>query len=269
MAIISGLYLYPVKSCGGISLPEAELAETGLRFDRHWMVIDRRGKFVTQRDLPGMARIVPHLAAGRLVLSAPGTEAVVLPTRDGGDRVRVTVWGDQCFGLDQGDAAARWLSAFLGEELRLVRFDRSAPRRNSTGAGAARTLAEFADGHALLVISEASLADLNNRLALPLPMNRFRPNIVIAGIEAYEEDHLRSLKSDDIELRLVEPCIRCQITMTDQDTGEVGEEPMRTLLTYRSHPKLGGVSFGQKASIARGAGQRLRIGQELEELWSF
>jgi len=269
MAIVSALYLYPVKSCRGISLREAELAETGLRFDRHWMVIDRRGKFVTQRELPRMARVVPHLGAGGLVLSAPGTEAVELPIRDGGDRVGVTIWGDQCFGLDQGDAAARWLSAFLGEELRLVRFDHSAPRRNSTAPGAARTHPEFADEHEFLVISEASLADLNNRLALPLPMNRFRPNIVIAGIEAYEEDHLQALKTDAIELRLVKPCIRCQITMTDQDTGEVGEEPMRTLLTYRSHPKLGGVSFGQKASIARGAGQKLRIGQELEEVWSF
>jgi uncharacterized protein YcbX len=225
------------------------------------MVIDRRGKFVTQRELPGMARVVPQLGAGQLTLSAPGTEAVVLPIREGGERVGVTIWGDQCFGLDQGDAVAAWLSAFLGEELRLVRFDRSAPRRKTT--------AQFADGHELLVISEASLADLNERLALPLPMNRFRPNIVIAGVEAYDEDHLQALKTDDIELRLVEPCIRCQITMTDQDSGEVGEEPMRTLLAYRTHPRSGGVSFGQKASIARGTGRRLRIGQELEELWSF
>lgn len=270
MASISGLYVYPVKGCKGISLLQAELVETGLRFDRHWMVVDRHGRFATQRDLPRMALVAPHLEADRLTLAAPGIEALALPTQDNGDRIRVTIWRDHCVGLDQGDDAARWLSAFLGRELRLVRFDRSEPRESSPDYSAGqKAYTEFSDAYALLVISAASLADLNSRLERPLPMNRFRPNIVIAGVEAYDEDHLRALQTDDIELRLVKPCIRCEVTTTDQDTGEVGNEPLRTLVTYRSHPKFGGVAFGQNAIVARGAGQKVHLGQELEEVWNF
>ena len=270
MAVISGLYVYPIKSCKGISCQEAELAETGLRFDRHWAVIDRHGEFVTQRDLPRMALVTPRLEADRLVLSAPGVAALALPLRHGTRRLEVRIWGDRCFGLDQGDEAARWLRAFLDRDLRLARFDDSAPRHRGAGHGAEQAAStEFADGYAILVLSEASLGELNGRLEKPVPMNRFRPNIVLAGVDAHDEDHFRALEADGVELRLVKPCIRCQITLTDQDTGEVGTEPLHTLASYRSHPKLGGVAFGQNAVIARGAGRKLHLGQALEEVWNF
>jgi uncharacterized protein YcbX len=249
--------------------PEAQLDETGLRFDRHWMVIDRHGRFVTQRDLPGMALVTPRLEADRLILSAPGVEALALPIGGGSDRIEVSIWDDRCLALDQGDDAAQWLSAFLGGDLRLARFDASVPRQGNPEYGARQGYTQFADEHAILVISEASLADLNSRLEKAVPMNRFRPNIVITGIEAYDEDHLEALRADGIELRLVKPCIRCEITTTDQETGEVGAEPLNTLASYRVHPKLGGVAFGQKAIVARGVGRTLRLGQSLEEAWNF
>jgi len=270
MAVISALNVYPVKGCKGITVPEVELAETGLRFDRHWVVTDEDGRFVTQRELPRMALISTQLDGEALFLNAPEMEPLVLPVLQIGERVSVTVWRDRCFGFDQGMAAAAWFSAFLARPLRLVRFDTSVRRgSDATFTDGVPAWTEFSDGFAILVISEASLADLNARLDQPLPMNRFRPNVVITDVGAYDEDHLRALVADEVELRLVKPCTRCQVTTTDQDTGLRSLEPLRTLGFYRMNPALGGVTFGQNAIIARGAGKKLRVGQTLEEVWNF
>jgi uncharacterized protein YcbX len=270
MAVISAVNVYPVKGCKGIALPEVVLAETGLRFDRHWLVTDEDGRFVTQRELPRMALISTQLDGETLVLNAPEMDPFVLSVFQIGKRANVTVWRDVCSGFDQGTAAAVWFSTFLGRALRLVRFDASTRRASDaayTDGVAAWT--EFSDGFAILIISEASLADLNARLDQPLPMNRFRPNVVITDVGAYDEDHLRALVTDQIELRLVKPCTRCQVTTTDQDTGLRNVEPLRTLGFYRMNPALGGVTFGQNAIVARGAGERLYVGQLLEEVWTF
>ena len=270
MAVVSALNVYPVKGCKGITVSEVVLAETGLRFDRHWVVTDEDGHFVTQRELPRMALISTQLDGETLVLNAPAMDLFVLPVLQIGERVRVTLWRDRCFGLDQGTAAAAWFSEFLGRALRLMRFDASTRRASDaayTDGVAAWT--EFSDGFAILIISEASLADLNTRLDQPLPMNRFRPNVVITDVGAYDEDHLRALVAEHIELRLVKPCTRCQVTTTDQDTGLRSLEPLRTLGFYRMNPALGGVTFGQNAIVARGAGEKLRVGQILEEVWAF
>jgi len=270
MAVVSALNVYPVKGCKGITLPEVELADTGLRFDRHWMVTDEDGRFVTQRELPRMALISTRLDGETLALSAPDMDSLVLSAHQSGERVSVTVWRDHSFGFDQGTAAAAWFSAFLGRALRLIRFDASTKRGSDpvfTDGVPAWT--EFSDGFAILVISEASLADLNARLDQPLPMNRFRPNVVITDVGAYEEDHLWALISDKIELRLVKPCTRCQVTTTDQDTGLRSLEPLRTLGYYRMNSVFGGVAFGQNAIVARGAGEKLYVGQRLEDVWNF
>ena len=270
MAVIAGLNFYPVKGCKGIGVRQATLAETGLLYDRHWMVVDATGRFVTQRELPRMALISTSIDGSALTLAAPGAPGLRVPLKLPGAALSVTVWRDTCSGIDQGTSAAAWLSAFLGQDLRLVRFDSSMRRRSDrhyTGEDEAHT--EFADGFALLVISEASLADLNSRLEAPVPMNRFRPNVVIARVGAYDEDHLLALGNDRVELRIVKPCARCPVATTDQDTANVGIEPLRTLQTYRRHPVMGSATFGQNAIVVRGAGSILRVGDTFEETWSF
>jgi len=269
MAVIAGLNFYPVKGCKGIGVQQATLAETGLLYDRHWMVVDASGRFVTQRELPRMALISTAIDSSALTLTAPGLPQLGVPLMLPGATLAVTVWRDTCSGIDQGLSAAAWFSAFLGQDLRLVRFDGSMRRRSDPQyTGEHDTHTEFADGFAVLVISEASLADLNGRLEVPVPMNRFRPNIVIAGVDAYDEDHLLALGNDRVELHIVKPCTRCPVTTTNQDTAEVAIEPLRTLRTYRLHPVKGSATFGQNAIVVRGAGSILRVGDMLEETWN-
>jgi uncharacterized protein YcbX len=270
MAVIAGLNFYPVKGCKGIEVRQATLAETGLLYDRRWMVVDVSGRFVTQRELPRMALISTSIDASALTLVAPGVPELRVPLMLPGATLSVTVWRDTCPGIDQGPFAAAWLGTFLGQELRLVRFDSSMRRRSDPQyTGEHDTHTEFADGFAVLVISEASLVDLNRRLEVPVPMNRFRPNIVIADVDAYDEDHLLALGNDRVELRIVKPCTRCPVTTTNQDTAEVGIEPLRTLQAYRQHPVMGSATFGQNAIVVRGAGSILRVGDTLEETWNF
>lgn len=270
MAIVSNLYIYPVKGCRGIALESAELTPTGLALDRHWMVVHPDGRFVTQREIPRLALVTTALDRGALTLAAPDTEGQTLDPGHDGSRMEVEVWGDRCIGIDEGDGAAGWFTRHLGRPVRLVRFDPARPRPSDPDyAHDLPAFSEFSDGFAILVISEASLADLNSRLETPLPMNRFRPNIVIAGVEAFDEDRMDALAADGIELRLVKACTRCQVTTTNQDTAQVGEEPLRTLAEFRMHPHLGGVAFGQNAVVAQGTGRTLRVGQALEEIWNF
>jgi hypothetical protein len=175
----------------------------------------------------------------------------------------VTVWGDRCEAFDQGEDAAGWIGALLGREARLVRFDPAARRRSDpdwTGAVEAHT--RFSDGFTLLVVSRASLGDLNSRLSAELPMERFRPNLVLDGLPAYGEDQLHEIEADGVRLRIVKPCTRCSIATTDQRTGAVaGEEPLRTLKTYRWNAQLRGVTFGQNTIVIEGAGRALGRGQ--------
>jgi uncharacterized protein YcbX len=277
---VSALKLYPVKSCRGIAAERARLTERGLAHDREWMIVEADGDpalFVTQREIPRLALIETRVTADSLVLEGPGMTALQVgfdaPERTDARR-RVVVWRDTVAAIDQGDAAARWLSSFAGTPLRLVRFDRAFRRLcNPQFAGDTGAHTGFADGYPLLVIGAESLRDLNRRLAgngsPALPMNRFRPNLVLEGLEAYDEDHLASLTIGDAQLRLVKPCVRCQITTTDQATAEVGHEPLRTLAGYRHNPRLGGVTFGINAIVTRGAGTVLEVGSAAEADWAF
>jgi len=264
---LTSLRVYPVKSCRGTSLSEAVLTARGLPFDREWMLVRPDGRFVTQREEPRLALVVPFIGDGLLRCTAPDRAPLEVRVEVRDQPLReVTVWKHSCRALDEGDGAAAWFSGFLGSPVRLVRFDpRHRRLSDAAWAGAVEAENAFSDGFPLLLIAEESLADLNARIGGdPLPMDRFRPNLVVAGGGPYVEDRMRVLRSAGIELRIVKPCTRCRITTTDQASAEVGVEPLRTLATCRRDERLGGVVFGQNVVIAAGVGGRLQVGTTWE-----
>jgi uncharacterized protein YcbX len=266
MATITALNIYPVKSCRGISLRSASLTPAGFTHDREWMIVRGDGRFITQRDEPRLALIAPQVDDETLSLSAPGQPGVSVDVHNTRGAIEVTCWRDRCAAFDAGDDAAAWLQAFFGQPYRLVRFDPSSARRSDpqwTQGIEATNL--FSDGFPWLLLSQASLDDLNARLQRPLPMNRFRPNIVIDGIAAYGEDAPADYVTKGIRLRGVKPCTRCVITTTDQAAGaRDGTEPLQTLRQYRFNRELKGVLFGQNLIMLEGAGLTLQVGQQLE-----
>jgi uncharacterized protein YcbX len=265
-ARIAALHYYPVKSARGVELERALLTIAGFEDDRRWMLVTNAGRFITQRELPRLALIKPQMSPDALLLTAPQLPQISIPLSRQGPLRSVTVWRDQFEAFDEGHDVAAWLYAVLGRQCRLVRFD-SSHRRLSERAWTGDIEAEnrFSDGFPILAVNAASLTDLNSRLASPLPMNRFRPNIVLDGLQPYDEDRIDELHGDGVRLRLVKACTRCRITLTDQNTGEVdGEEPLRTLQSYRYDALLHGVCFGQNVIVVEGAGATLRRGQSLE-----
>ncbi len=275
-ATIAALNVYPVKSCRGIACERADVTAQGLAVrgvrDREWLVVDPSGQFVTQREHPRLALVEVDATDGAIVLRIPDHDSVT-PRPDGEVR-EVRVWRAQLRGHDAGDAAAAVLSGFLGTDVRLVRFDDTKPRRvNPDYAGTTKATTLYADGYPVLVISQASLDDLNTRLAgrgiASLPMNRFRPNLVIDGVEAYAEDHIETLAIGGVELKLVKPCTRCEVTTTDQQTTRRSHEPLHTLSTYRRDDRLAGVTFGMNAVVVAGAGKTLSVGDDVEATLRF
>jgi uncharacterized protein len=268
-ARIAGLHVYPIKSCRGISRPALKLAATGFEQDRHWLIVRPDGRFVTQRELPRMALIEAALTPKGLRLAAPGMVGLEVPERTGAVSEPVVIWRDTCRAIDQGEAAAAWVTRYLGTDLRLVAFDSREERVSSPQwTGGTHAITQFADAFALLAISSASLDDLNRRLVRALPMERFRPNVVLDGLDAYAEDRIAELRRGGVRLRIVKPCARCSITTTNQVTGEVeGDEPLRTLKSYRWSKDLMGVLFGQNAIVVEGVGQELAVGEEFDIIW--
>ncbi|HUP29529.1 MAG TPA: MOSC N-terminal beta barrel domain-containing protein [Usitatibacter sp.] len=253
---VSSLHVYPVKGLKGIDLDAARCTDRGLEHDRRWMVVDSTGTFMTQREHPRMATVWTDIRSGFLELSAPDVGAVAVPLAPPPAATqRVRVWKSVCDALPVSREADQWLTEYLGVDCRLVHMpDASERLSNPEYAGAGKRVG-FADGYAYLLIGEASLADLNRRMAergqAPLPMNRFRPNIVLAGSEAYAEDGWKDTRIGSATLRGVKPCGRCQVTTTDQSTGEVrGPEPLATLTTYRDSPEFG-VMFGMNFVTVR------------------
>jgi uncharacterized protein YcbX len=268
-ATLTALNIYPVKSCRGIPLQNARVSETGLADDRHWMMVRPNGRFVTQRELPRLALIGTSVSADALQLTAPGMPALSVAREAAGMPRDIVVWKFSGGGIDYGDEAAAWCSRYLDTPLRLVRFDPARERVcNPEWTQGMRAITQFADGYPVLIISRDSLAELNSRLPKELPMARFRPNVVIDGVGAYDEDRIHELATDDVTLRIVKPCTRCSITTTDQESGAVdGTEPLATLKKYRFDRELGGVCFGQNAIIVRGVGAQLRVGQKFSVTW--
>ena len=255
--VLAELNVYPVKSCKGISLQSAYLEARGLRHDRRWMVVDEHDRFITQREMPRLALVSPALEADHLVLTAPRMPELKVPFRMTSANVRpVTVWDDVVSAADVGDEARSWFSSFLGIPAGLVHMPDTADRPVSMKGHASQV--SFADATPLLLISESSLVDLNSRLAEPLPMNRFRPNLVVRGCEPYAEDSWMEMVLGNVRLHAAELCTRCVTTTVNQLTGEKGREPLRTLATYREHD--GGVIFGHRL-IHVGPGL-LKVGDE-------
>ncbi|NKI71831.1 MOSC domain-containing protein [Collimonas pratensis] len=277
MPTISTLTLYPIKSCAGISLQTAIVSTSGLSHnnvhDREWMLVDSDGLFVTQRSHPLMALIVPHLQASGLIVQAPGMaplEISTAPLTAGlTPAIAVTIWDDRLDAHDCGDEAGRWFSQVLGQPCRLVRFDPAVKRLASKKwTDDADVPTRFPDGFPILVISQGSLDDLNQKLQAQgraaVPMNRYRPNIVIDGVDAFEEDFAATIEAGPLRLQLVKPCTRCPMPSVDQATGEFGPDPMDILQTYRSNPRVDGApTFGVNAILQDGAGEILRVGQEI------
>ena len=269
-AQIARLFVYPVKSCAGVEVREAVLTETGLDLDRAWMVVDAQGRFMTQRQLPRMALVRPQIKHSEVVLRAPGMLALHLLVDSVEDPVKVRIWDEEVNAYDMGAVAAQWFTDFLGQPLRLVRFDPEQRRcSNVRWTGGAEALNQFSDGFPLLVLGEAALDGLNARLAVaghaPVGIERFRPNIVLSGLGAHDEDrltHLTVAAGEPVELRLVKPCPRCPIPNIDPATAEVAPQVLATLMQYRRNELVNGaVAFGMNAIVARGVDQSLRVGQ--------
>jgi uncharacterized protein YcbX len=266
MVQITGLNIYPVKSCRGIALTRARIAETGLAHDREWMVVTPENRFLTQRERPLLAQVETAITGDRLVLRRPQGAELSLPLELTGPEVEVTIGRPKVAAFDAGDEAAAWFTEHLGKPARLVRFDKRHKRPSDPQwAGGIEALNQFSDGFPYLLISQASLDELNRRLEQPLPMNRFRPNIVVDGLPPFGEDSVDEFVAGEVRLKVVKPCDRCVITTTDQITGErTGEEPLKALKEFRFDRNLRGVLFGQNLVLTGGVGQELKVGQQLE-----
>ncbi len=287
-ATIQNLFVYPIKSCAGVAVQEAILTETGLEFDRAWMVVDQQGEFVTQRELPRMCLIQPTLKQYEMVLRAPGMLALHIALDAVEQPCRVSVWGQECAAYDMGDIAAQWFTDFLAQDLppgaepmklRLVRFDPEHQRlSNKKWTGDVDALNQFGDGYPILVLSQSALDDLNLKLTAQnhagVTLQRFRPNIVLAGIDAHDEDRVDALhittNEGAVELALVKPCPRCPIPNINPLTAVPSPEVGDVLQTYRQDARVdGAVTFGMNAITKSGFEQVLRLGQKVGANYQF
>ena len=261
--VLNGLFRYPVKSLRGAGLAEVALDARGISQDRHWMLVNPDGLFLSQRKLPRMTLVRTLMVYDHLTLQAPGMSDLVLPPEsDSDEAVQVKVWGDECLARCVGKDADRWLGEFLQTECRLVYLPGDQLRQVDLDYAKDGDQTGFSDGFPLLLISEASLQDLNSRMTEPLPMERFRPNLVVSGCESYAEDQWRRIRIGGIEFKIVKPCSRCAITRVNPETAQIGVEPLKTLGSYRREGN--NVYFGQNI-IHTGVGE-LRLGMDVEVL---
>ncbi|MBF8247485.1 MAG: hypothetical protein HW374_285 [Bacteroidetes bacterium] len=245
-AKLSALSVYPVKSMGGISVSSWRVDERGPELDRRWMVVDKDNKFLTQRQIPRLALISVSLEKDQLVLNAPGSGRMEIPSRPTGtDRVSVQVWKDEVQALPADSDVSNWISDYLGQRSNLVFMPDDSKRYVGRPYAVSRESYGFADAFPFLILSEGSLEELNRRLEKALPVNRFRPNLVLSGCEPFAEDGWKEIRIGQIEFRVAKPDSRCTTTTVDQSTAEVGKEPLKTLSTFRK--KDGEVYFGQNA----------------------
>jgi uncharacterized protein len=269
---VNQLCVYPIKSCAGVNVTDGLLIETGLEFDRAWMVVDAYGMFVSQRHLPRMALIQPTLKSQEMVLRAPGMMALHVALDTVEKATEVQVWDDKVAAYDMGDLAAQWFSDFLGQPLRLVRFDPEQKRLSDKAwTGDINAENAFSDGFPLLVTSIASLDEMNRRLRLAgqpdITLARFRPNLVLDGLDAHGEDHLDEISfataEGEICLKLVKPCTRCTIPDVDPLTAVQGHAVGDVLASYRADARLqGALTFAMNAVIVSGIDIALTVGMQ-------
>ena len=257
---ISSLVIYPVKSMRQVCIESATIDMGGLKDDRRWMVVDATGKMVTQREQSRLCLIQPELVDGGLCLRSPTMPDIKVAIPRGDDHVKVSVWTDTCNAIDAGDEVSLWLSQFLGITCRLVYFPDNEVRVVDQTYAHADDRTAFSDGFPVLLLTQASLDDLNSRLENPVPMARFRPNIVISGCKPYEEDEWKQLSVGGFTLRIVKPCSRCVIPSIDIDSAERTGEPTRTLSRYRRIDNE--ILFGQNCMID-GVGE-IKTGMSVE-----
>ena len=264
MITLSSLIYYPIKACRGFEVDSSRIERMGLEHDRRVMLVTPEGKFLTQREHPRLALVTPRLDNDTLTLSAPGFDSIQLGVQTTGTPWLVNIWkSDGVHAIDQGEEAAGWFSDWLGTPVRLVHIaDGYLCKVNEKYVVSPDDHTGFADGYPILLASEESLHDLNSRLESPVPMNRFRPNIVVKGCEAFAEDTWKRIRIGDVELAVVKPCARCVVTTIDKETLEHSKEPLKTLGKYRKH-ELGAI-FGQN-TIPLNEG-RLRLGMSVEVL---
>lgn len=249
---LTGIFTHPIKSCAPVPHTSVQLDVLGLPWDRHW-VIAHNGKFLSQRDVPGLALVTARVEADALTARHPQMPPLVIPLRAAGGRseTSVVVWKDTVAAWDEGDEAATWLSRITGNSARLLRVSDSARRAVNPKYATRQATTAFSDGFPILIATEASLDELNRRLrskgAAPVPMSRFRPNLVVSGTEPFAEDRWRTLRIGDALIDIVKPCSRCIVTSIDQITAHRPEpaEPLATLAQFRRTP--GGVMFAQNA----------------------
>ena len=262
MIRLANLTYYPIKACRGFDVKISNVEHMGLEHDRRMMVVTPEGEFLTQREYPKLALVTPTLSNGSITLSAPNFDSLQIPIHTEGTTRPVKIWKAKGVeAIDQAEESAQWFSDWLGTSVRLVHVARGIQRKlNPDYAINKDDHTGFADGYPILIISEESLQDLNSRLDSPLPMNRFRPNIVVKDCKPFEEDTWKRIKIGEVEMALVKPCPRCVVTTIDKETLETGREPLKTLNFYRKQE--GGAMFGQNA-IPLNSG-RLEVGMNVE-----
>ena len=266
MMKVTEINIYPIKSTRRIALPQSEVLPRGLPWDRRWMLVDAEGRFITARQYPTLALVQTDVKDDVVQVSAAGRSTLQLPLQPpDGQITSVTVWHDVCDAVLAGAEADAWFSDYLGLSCRLVQMSDELVRGVNPDYGQAGDEVSFADGFPLLLISQASLNDLNSRLQTPVSMRRFRPNLVVDGERAYQEDQWRRIRVGDVEFEGVKNCSRCVFTTIDPDTGvkHPDKEPLRTLGSYRRKPQ-GGVYFGQNL-IPRSGGV-IHVGDKVEIL---
>jgi len=278
-ARIERLFVYPVKSCAGVEVRQALLTETGFDLDRAWMVVDEQGVFMTQRELPRMALVKPTIRHSDIVLRAPGMLALHLQIDTVEEPVRVKLWDEEVAAYDMGDTAAQWFTDFLGTRLRLVRFDPEQRRLSSLKwTGGVEAANQFSDGYPVFMTGAASLDLLNEKLVAagraPVEMERFRPNIVLSGLQAHDEDRLDVMtiatEGGEVRLKPVKPCARCPIPNVDPATAQLDPIVTDTLQGYRRNELLGGaISFGMNLIVEQGEELTLKVGDEVKADWKF
>jgi uncharacterized protein YcbX len=261
--ILSAINIYPIKSLGGIALNEAKVEARGLQYDRRWLLVDRDDKFITQREYSRMALVSLRLKPDGLEASAPGMKPLLIPFHlKRPVAVTVKIWRSICEALLVGEFADAWFGEFLKTQCRLVYMPDETRRQVNPLYAVGDSIVSFADGYPFHLIGESSLEDLNKRLASLIPMNRFRPNFVVSGTHAYDEDGWKKIRIGATSFHVIKPCGRCVITTIDQVKGErTGQEPLRTLARYRSEDHQ--IFFGQYL-IAGKEGDVLRVGDRLQ-----
>jgi uncharacterized protein len=269
MPTISDLFVYPVKSCAGVRMKEVSIVPTGFAFDRNWMVVDAAGNFVTQREHPTLALVKPQLNGG-ITLTAPDMEPLHVPADASGEPVTISLFDEKHGAMATTPEADAWFSKYLGGSFRLVKCDPAKLRKGGVQYPVRDDApTSFVDNYGVLVISQASHDALNQKLLQAVPMNRFRPNIVVAGVDEHEEDYFTNARCGDVGLRFVNPCYRCSLTSIDQQSATPGLDVLPTLSTYRYDEAVKGVKFGAYAAISAGIGSQLRVDSDLDVDLSF